>query len=234
MQSEAPSTWMSLSQLNQRQLRGVEHPITSTTWPQYAEDLEQFAAGAGGIKDTAMANHLRMTLYTFQDTVLRLSVLTAAAGIADPLDLSNAVSAAIDTHCLTLDLTAQQHHGGVMQPGQATLMVNPGNPDDATPVLYGQRRPDPPKHFHDPATAQRPLPHAADRNQADTRWNASEHGPCRNWIRGRDRCDGRHHLNQCPLPQEYQRPVGSVFSDDTTTPESTPALTTALADPEPV
>ena len=28
---------------------------------------------------------------------------------------------------------------------------------------------------------------------------AAEHGPCLNWTRGRDGCDGRLHVKQCPL-----------------------------------
>eukprot|EP00966_Prymnesium_polylepis_P153625 3547428-Prymnesium_polylepis.1 len=32
-------------------------------------------------------------------------------------------------------------------------------------------------------------------------WAPFEHPPCTNWRRGREGCDGRHHLPQCPLPR---------------------------------
>ena len=66
------------------------------------------------------------------------------------------------------------------------------------------------------------------RNPADSRsylWSPAEHSPCLNWICGREGCNGRHFLPQCPLPH----PAGAVTLTTEDTPEPAPELHIATA-----
>ena len=82
--------------------------------------------------------------------------------------------------------------------------------DDPSPALAAQRGRDPPMNVSSSGRPQQP--------SATASWSPFEHPPCLNWRRGREGCDGRHHLPQCPLP----RPVAAV---DDVTPTPAPALT---------
>ena len=226
-----PLHMLSLHRLNTRQAEGIEPPITSATWAAYADELEHFTAGAGGIPEGTMANHLRMALYAIQDPTLLASLVTAASSVAKPIDIISAVAAAIDTHTLTQQLAAQMRGPNMALGGAHALMATTATLETAQPVLYGQRqhRPDPAKHSDMPETSYHRHT-TPGRNPAERRtylWVAAEHPPCLNWIRGRDGCDGRHHLPQCPLP----RLAGAVTIEDMedVTPPPTPALTTVTA-----
>ena len=81
---------------------------------------------------------------------------------------------------------------------------------DPSPALAAQRGRDPPMNVSSSGRPQQP--------SATASWSPFEHPACLNWRRGREGCDGRHHLPQCPLP----RPVAAV---DDVTPAPAPALT---------
>ena len=49
-----------------------------------------------------------------------------------------------------------------------------------------------------------------------------DHPACLNWRRGREGCDGRHHLPQCPLPP-LPRTAGAVALEDEDAPPPPPA-----------
>ena len=65
------------------------------------------------------------------------------------------------------------------------------------------------------ANGQPPRPTAAV-------WSAMDHSACLNWRRGREGCDGRHHLPQCPLPP-LPRTAGAVALEDEDAPPPPPA-----------
>ena len=69
----------------------------------------------------------------------------------------------------------------------------------------------------------KPPPHGQPPRQT-TAWTAMDHSACLNWRRGRDGCDGRHHLPQCPLPP-LPRTAGAVAPADLEDDPPTPALT---------
>jgi hypothetical protein len=74
------------------------------------------------------------------------------------------------------------------------------------------------------------------RNPADSRsymWNPAEHSPCLNWIRGRDGCNGRHFLPQCPLPR-LAGAVTLTAEDTPAPPELAPAAILTAVPAEPV
>ena len=68
----------------------------------------------------------------------------------------------------------------------------------------------------------KPPPHGQPPRQTAV-WTAMDHPACLNWRRGRDGCDGRHHLPQCPLPP-LPRTAGAVAPADADT-QPVPALT---------
>jgi hypothetical protein len=114
--------------------------------------------------------------------------------------------------------------------GAPVLMVDNFN-FEPQPVLYSQQHPG--RHFlrdqHRDPQMNVSMPPSSDRRplQSNTAylWSAAEHPPCRNWVLGKDGCNGRHHLPQCPIP----RPVGAVFTNDTETDLDTPPPPTLVA-----
>jgi hypothetical protein len=112
--------------------------------------MERLAAGAGGISDSDMANHLLMPLYALPE---RLSgdCLTATISLTKPSDIIPAVATTMDTHAVRALLAARLHDPTYGTPTLAAAMEPPGrddfrDPPAAQPVLYGQRR-DPPKNI---------------------------------------------------------------------------------------
>jgi hypothetical protein len=214
-----PLALLARKQLAAREVMGVSPPISSTTWTAYAQEMERLAAGAGGISEADMANHLLMPLYALPER-LSHDCLAATTSLTKPSEIIPAVAATMDTHAVRALLAARLHDPTYGTPTLAAT-VEPLERDDfrdppaAQPVLYGQRR-DPPKHV---STADFEANRRISRTAppADTRWSASEHGPCLNWVRNRDGCDGRHHLRQCPL-DPLPRPVGAVTTEDTPAP----------------
>ena len=215
-----PLALLAREELQAREKRGISAPISSISWMAYAQELEQVAAGAGGITEAAMADHLRMPLYSLPEK-LSEKVLSASESLTKTTDIVAAVAAAIDKFDLAAQLTNRRRDPTYGAASLATTLANTAEPmdgADAQAVLYGQRSYGPPKDPTKNLTMEGI--DTTRRNPTDARtymWNPAEHSPCLNWIRGRDGCNGRHFLPQCPLP----RLAGAV----TLTAEDTPAPT---------
>jgi hypothetical protein len=91
-------------------------------------------------------------------------------------------------------------------------------------------------YHRDPSKSRANMPEGgwSERSQQTPRWVAAEHGPCLNWTCGRDGCDGRHHLKQCPLPSQATTAAavtaaGYYDADPEPPPPYHPALTVEIA-----
>ena len=240
-----------LNKLELRQCQGVGTP-TVANWELYAQDLHSLAASSGGVDPAQLLIRLRAGVFALPENISSRAV-DASASATTPDDLVTAVATFLESEELRNALTASYReasdprHATTSAPHPA-LAVN-GLDDGVHPALaaehartwdsarhrlcshHGQqgcpdgrhfdfqcpRRRDPPMNVQ--PGGQAPRPTAAV-------WSAMDHSACLNWRRGREGCDGRHHLPQCPLPPP-PRTAGAVALEDegALPPPPTPALT---------
>ena len=181
--------------------------FSSDDWHTFSEEL-QFQATAAGITDPAtVAGRVRAGVYHFP--ALHISAaLTASATATTPADVTVAVDDYIQS------IVAGQRIASYRTAPQPPAPPSHDGSDRA--VLAARRQAPPPgQHWTGPARGNDPPMHTARmpgvdysaeaaplrRSLAGQPWIAATHGPCLNWTRGRQGCDGRHHLPDCPLPR---------------------------------
>ena len=196
-------------QLNQRELRGVGQPTVSN-WESYSQDLQSIAT-AGGLPDDQLIVRLRAGVYGFPAAVSDRAI-AASESASDPAGIISAVTAFLEKATLQETLAARRRAADLAaapRDPRATLAVEPTPALAADEVASRLRReqrgappPQPPPGRPDPrmnidisGRAPSAPPSVA------AMWAPFEHPPCANWRRGREGCDGRHHLPQCPLPR---------------------------------
>ena len=229
--------------LHQRRLLGVTEP-NSAGWTAFHQDLAHYAVGAGGVTDAEMKSHLITGLYRLPRDI-RIATIDAATTATTSREVITKVSSLLD----------QDHLAGLI----SSNFINMGHPAPAV-ALPPPPAPEPPYpnptmslavdqvttnspipalaagYHRDPSKSRASMPEGgwSERSQQTPRWVAAEHGPCLNWTRGRDGCDGRHHLKQCPLPRQATTAAAvtaaEYYDADPEPPQPyRPALTVKLA-----
>ena len=221
--------------LDRRQEAGVG-PVSLANWTKYSTEMASIAAQLGGMDDKHMIQRLKAGVYKFPREH-RGHALAAGRRATTPGDFTAAVDAYLLEEQLADELAQGavpqgiDAHGRVLDMNGAPVLAVDNFNSEPQPVLYSQPHPgrqfsrdqrrDPPLNVAMPPLSDRRPPHS---NTAYL-WSAAEHPPCRNWVQGKDGCNGRHHLPQCPIP----RPVGAVFTNDTETDLDTPPPPTLVA-----
>ena len=230
-----------LNALELRQRRGIGTP-TVANWEQYHQDLHSLSTSAGGVDEPQLLTRLRAGIYALPEP-LSARAVDASASAKTPDDLVTAVSAFLEAEEIRTALTASYRATSTPHPALAASILDDGvHPalaaeharewDQARHRLcshHGQHgctdgrhfdfqcpsRRDPPMNVKPGGPASRPTAAA---------WSAMDHSACLNWRRGREGCDGRHHLPQCPL-SPLPRTAGAVAPADIEEAPPTPALT---------
>ena len=234
-----------LNKLELRQRRGVGEP-TVANWEQYAQDLHSLATSSGGVDDAQLLIRLRAGVYALPEAISSRAI-DASATATTPDALMAAVSSFLEAEELRTALAASYRVAAPATPlppphpamaasalddgllpalaagiprvwdparhRQCSQHGQPGCPDGRHFDFDCPRRRDPSMNIT--ANGQPPRPTAAV-------WSAMDHSACLNWRRGREGCDGRHHLPQCPLPP-LPRTAGAVTLEDEDTPPPPPA-----------
>ena len=235
-----------LNALELRQRRGIGTP-TVANWEQYHQDLHSLSTSAGGVDEPQLLTRLRAGIYALPEP-LSARAVDASASAKTPDDLVTAVSAFLEAEEIRTALTASYRATSTPHPALAASILDDGvHPalaaeharewDQARHRLcshHGQHGCTDGRHFdfqcpsrRDPSMnvtpSGKPPPHGQSPRQTNA-WTAMDHSACLNWRRGRDGCDGRHHLPQCPLPP-LPRTAGAVAPADLEDDPPTPALT---------
>ena len=193
-------------QLGQRELRGVGQP-TVPNWESYAQDLQSIAT-AGGLPDDQLLVRLRAGVYGFPAAISDRAI-TASESASDPAGVISAVTAFLEKATLQETIAANRR---ATPDHRAALAVEPSPAlaaDEITARLRREQRGPPPNRPPGPPDPRMNVQMGADGRTATppappgvaAMWAPFEHPPCANWRRGREGCDGRHHLPQCPLPR---------------------------------
>ena len=236
-----------LNKLELRQRRGIGPP-TVANWEQYAQDLQSLATSSGGVDDAQLLIRLRAGVYALPEAVSTRAV-DASATAATPDALVAAVSAFLEAEELRTALTTSYRAAAPAPPlplPHPTMAASALN-DGLLPALaaeharewdqarhrpcsrHGQHGCTDGRHFDFQCPSRRDPPMNVKPGGPSSRptaaaWSAMDHSACLNWRRGREGCDGRHHLPQCPL-SPLPRTAGAVAPADIEEAPPTPALT---------
>jgi hypothetical protein len=237
-----------LNKLELRQRRGVGTP-TVANWELYAQELHSLATSSGGVDEAQLLIRLRAGVYALPDTISTRAV-DASASATTPDALVTAVSAFLEAEEIRTALTASYRaatdprHDATSAPPHPALAASLSD-DGLLPALAAgmQRIWDPARHrpcsqrgqpgctdgrhfdFDCPRRRDPPMnvtPGGQPPRSTAAVWSAMDHSACLNWRRGREGCDGRHHLPQCPLPP-LPRTAGAVALEDEDAPPPPPA-----------
>ena len=186
-------------QLGQRELRGVGQP-TVPNWESYAQDLQSIAT-AGGLPDDQLLVRLRAGVYGFPAAISDRAI-TASESASDPAGVISAVTAFLEKATLQETIAANRR---ATPDHRAALAVEPSPAlaaDEITARLRREQRGPPPNRPPGPPDPRMNVQMGTDGRTATSpappgvaaMWAPFEHPPCANWRRGREGCDGRHHL----------------------------------------
>ena len=243
-----------LHQLELRQRRGIGEP-TVANWEQYHQDLHSLSTSAGGIDEPQLMTRLRAGVYALPEplssravdasaaattseslvaavssfleseeirSALAASYRTAAPAPPLPLPHPAMAASALDDGLLPALATGMPRVWDPARHRECSQRGQPGCPDGRHFDFDCPRRRDPSMNV----TARGQPPASSQPPRQTAVWSPMDHPACLNWRRGREGCDGRHHLPQCPLPP-LPRTAGAVAlkDEDAPPPPPAPALT---------
>ena len=193
----------------QRRLLGVTLP-TAAAWTTFHQDLSHFAIGAGRVSDAEMKTHLITGLYRLPRDLRIPTVAAATAATTPRREVITTVAAILDQDYLAGLISSNPTSPATVNALQSPPAPEPPYTNPTMSLAVDQVTTNNPipalaaGYSRDPSKGPAHMPEGgwSERSQQTPRWVAAEHGPCLNWTRGRDGCDGRHHLKQCPLPRQ--------------------------------
>ena len=192
--------------------------FSSDAWHSFSEDLQSQAIAAGVVDPAAVAGRVRAGVFHFPEAHAS-AAYAASASATTPAAVTQAVDDYIQG--IIAGQRIASYRTAPQPPPPPPLAVdhrlNSGSHDGSDRAVLAARRQAPPpgQHWTGPARGNDPPMHTARmpgvdysaeaaplrRSLAGQPWIAATHGPCLNWTRGRQGCDGRHHLPDCPLPR---------------------------------